>query len=550
MLLERILKSSLRFYLIIIILSLIPLYSIFSTTNLFHTHDGLVHLPRIAAYFKSLKDFQIPIRWAGDLNYGFGVPLFNFIYQLPYFLASIFLFLGFGLVNSFKIVIALSFILSGVSMFAFSKSFFKDDKKAILITLFYQFAPFRFIEILTRGSFGEVYTYAFLPLVLYSFTLFMQKPNFKKFFFTSVAIALLILSHNALSLVFFFVAFLFILFFFKDKKNFFLGFFSFPTGLFLSAFYWVPAIFEHKYTHGDLYMRNVYASHFPPIQNFFIPNFTNSLIFQTEKISVQFGFFHVLAIIFSILILLFHKKVNILLKKVILFGLVLFLGSLFFMQPASKIFWEKFPLLRQFQFPWRFLAVEVFATSLLSVSFLYITIFKNKIFYFLLLFILIASTAFYWKPPEGFDKINEAYYWNFPLNTTYYGETDVIWSAGPAKSYPKQRIEVIGGEAIIKNFSKKSNIHTFFVEAKTKVQLVDHTQYFPGWKVFIDNKQTQVQFQDPNWRGEITFLVPKGIHNIKVVFEESPIRFFSDMISLLAIIFFLIVLIIKIKFKK
>ena len=51
--------------------------------------------------------------------------------------------------------------------------------------------------------------------------------------------------------------------------------------------------------------------------------------------------------------------------------------------------------------------------------------------------LIIASTVFYWKPAEGFDKVNEEYYWNFPLNTTYYGETDVIWSAGAFKKYPK-----------------------------------------------------------------------------------------------------------------
>src|SRR3990167_7686733 len=126
-----------RYYFLILILSFLPLVGIFLTSQLPHTHDGLVHLARIGAYFKALSDGQIPVRWAGDLNYGYGMPLFNFMYQVPYIISSFFVFFGVGLVSAFKITIALSFILSGIFMFGFSLSFFKDVKKALLVTLFY-----------------------------------------------------------------------------------------------------------------------------------------------------------------------------------------------------------------------------------------------------------------------------------------------------------------------------------------------------------------------------------------------------------------------------
>ena len=157
-----------KYYLIVLGLSALPLISIFSTSQFPHVHDGIVHLARMAAYFKALQDFQIPVRWAGDLNFGYGMPLFNFIYHVPYLLSALFIFLGFGLVSTFKIVLSLSFLLSGVFMFAFAKAFFKDDKKALLVTIFYQFAPFRLVELLVRGSYGEVYAYTFFPLVLFA----------------------------------------------------------------------------------------------------------------------------------------------------------------------------------------------------------------------------------------------------------------------------------------------------------------------------------------------------------------------------------------------
>lgn len=529
-----------KYFFLVLLISFLPLISIFSTSLFLHTHDGLVHLPRIAAYFKALQDGQLPVRWAGDLNYGYGMPLFNFIYQLPYFIASVFLFLGFSLVNSFKITLALSYLLSGIFMFGFGKAFFEDTKKAFLVTVFYQFAPFRLVEILVRGSLGEVYTYTFLPLVLLGLTLLSRKQKYPYFFLSSIASALLVLSHNALSLVFFGISCLFIIFF-MDKKKMLYCFLSLITGLLLASFYWVPAVFEHKYTYGDLFMREMYLSHFPPLLNFFIPNFTNNQRLQTGGISVQFGLFHTIALLLCVK-LLFRKKLDLIYRKTILFCLFLIFGALFLMQPLSKIIWEHISFLRQFQFPWRFLAVTSFATAFLSIGFFSYSFFKKQWVYILVITGVIFSTIYYWNPPLGYDKIGvaeERYYWNFPLNTTYFGETDLIWSAGPAKKYPKNRVDVIGGKATVSNFTRNSYQQHFAILAQTPATFVDHTQYFPGWQIFVDGKQTQISFQDQSWRGEIIFSLPKGKHTVEAIFKESRFRFIFDIVSVSSFTFLL-----------
>lgn len=526
-------SSSLRFYILVILLSLLPFISIFITEKLPHTHDGFVHLARIGAFFKALKDGQFPVRWAGDLNYGYGMPLFNFMYQVPYIVSSFFVLVGFGLVSSFKLTLLLSFLLSGIFMFLFAKEFFRDNKKAFFVTIFYQYYPFRLVELLIRGSFGEVYAYTFLPLVLFGLTRLFKQKTIKNFLITACATGLLILSHNAISLVFFAVLFGYAIFFSQKVKNFLIGVFSLGFGLCLSAFYWIPAIGEHKYTYGDLFMRNMYKSHFPPFVNFFIPNVTNNPRLQTGGIDVQFGIFHTIGLLLAVFLLLRHKTEN---KKIYLFGLLLIIVSLFFMQPISAIFWEKLSLLRQFQFPWRLLAVGSIATALLSVSYLSFSQLQKRNIYVLVLALVIFSTSIYWIPRLGFDYVKESDYWNFPLNTTYSGETDVIWSAGPAKQYPKQKVEIIDGKGLVSDFKKKSNIHTYTINAKTSIAIVDHTQYFPGWRAYVDSKSVPIQFQDPTWRGELTFRVPMGLHTIRVIFQESKLRLLADIISLVSII--------------
>lgn len=525
-----------RYYFLVLILSCLPFIGIFLTSLLPHTHDGLVHLARIGAYFKALGDGQIPVRWAGDLNYGYGMPLFNFMYHVPYIISSFFIFLGAGLVSAFKITLVLSFLLSGIFMFGFSLEFIKDAKKAFLITLFYQFAPFHLVEVLIRGSFGEVYTYAFLPLALWGILLLFKKPKFKYILLTSVATALLVISHNAISFVFFLVIFSFVLFFGKKLRNYVLGFLSISLGLLLASFYWIPAILEHKYTYGDLFMKDVFLSHFPPFQNFFIPNFLNDVKFQTGGVSTQIGVFQTIAILVALFILIGHKKLEPFIKKILIFCLVLFLVAFFFMQPISKSIWENIALLRQFQFPWRLLSVFVFTTSLMSVSLFYFKFLNKKWIYSILIFLTVFSTSYYWRPQLGLDKINENDYWNFPLTTTYYGETDLIWSEGPAKEYPLQRIEVINGKGTIEEMTKKSNLLSFKVNNETPIKVVTHIQYFPGWRAFVDGKQVPIEFQYGIYRGHIVFEIPKGQHEIKLSFGESKLRFIADLLSVVAVV--------------
>ncbi len=520
---------------LIVFVSFFPIVGIFITPKLLHTHDGFAHLARIAAYYKALQDFEFPVRWAGDLNYGYGMPIFNFMYQTPYFIASLFLFTHMSLVNAFKVTLGLSYILSGIFMYGFAKEAFNDNKKAFLVAIFYQFAPFRLIELLVRGAFGEVYTYAFLPLVLWGIAKFVKKQSFTSFLLISIATALLVLSHNALSLVFFGICFVYTFLFAQNKNTFFKTMIALCFGLLLSAYYWVPAIIEHKYTYGDLFMKTLYLHYFPPLQNFFIPNLINSTSFQTGGISVQIGLFHVIAIIFS-LFLLFRKNTETFIKKLTVANIILLLITFFFMQPISIPIWEHVALLRQFQFAWRLLGIVTFITSILSVSYLYFKIFTKQWVYILLVVLTIITTAYYWKPPLGYDAINEKYYWNFPLTSTYFGETDVIWSAGPAKAYPQSRIEFVAGNGKITKFIKRQTTQTFTVKTNNKAVLVSNTEYFPGWRVFVNGEPVSIQFQDPNWRGLITFAVPKGTSTVQIAFGETPLRLSSDIASLTGII--------------
>jgi len=65
---------------------------------------------------------------------------------------------------------------------------------------------------------------------------------------------------------------------------------------------------------------------------------------------------------------------------------------------------------------------------------------------------------------------------------------------------------------------------------------VSNTQYFPGWRVYIDGQKTPIEFQDQNWRGLITFPIPQGTHNIRIQFEETTVRIVANIFSVFSIL--------------
>ena len=155
--------------LILFTLSLFALKDL-SKPGFYTSHDGETHTARIAQYYVALKDGQIPPRFAGSFYNGFGSPIFVYIYPVPYITGAILHGLGFSFINSFKIIMAFSFIFSQLFTYVWLYELFKDKKAALIGALCYGWVPYRFLLIYVRGSISEVLAYTFLPLVLFYLT--------------------------------------------------------------------------------------------------------------------------------------------------------------------------------------------------------------------------------------------------------------------------------------------------------------------------------------------------------------------------------------------
>ena len=87
--------------------ALVCLFGISAVTPLLkgslpQTADGIIHLYRLVELDNLFQHGVLFSRWAPDLVYGLGLPLFNFYAPLSYYLAEVFHLLGLSLVNALK----------------------------------------------------------------------------------------------------------------------------------------------------------------------------------------------------------------------------------------------------------------------------------------------------------------------------------------------------------------------------------------------------------------------------------------------------------------
>ncbi|KKS20948.1 MAG: hypothetical protein UU78_C0047G0004 [Candidatus Roizmanbacteria bacterium GW2011_GWC2_41_7] len=167
---EYIQKHTLFF---LLLLSLIPLVG-YMKSGMPFVDDGQDHVARIANFFAALRDGVIVPRWATNLNWGYGHPVIMFLYPLSSYLGSLFHFLGLSFVDSTKMVFIVATMASVYAMYIWMKEAFNKEA-AIIGSILYLFAPYRFVDLYIRGAIGEHVAFIFPPLILYALVKLSKK---------------------------------------------------------------------------------------------------------------------------------------------------------------------------------------------------------------------------------------------------------------------------------------------------------------------------------------------------------------------------------------
>jgi len=524
----------------------IPVILPFLHAGYFPTHDGEWAVVRFGDMFRTIRDLQIPARFSGNLNFGYGYPLFNFTYPFPYYFGIIFHFLGFGFVNTIKMLFAGSVVFSAFFMFFAAKLLWKNTWAGIVSSICYVYFPYRMVDLYVRGSVGESMSFVLFPLLFYLAIKLIEKPSLLLVFWIAVSTGILVITHNIMTVLFVPLYWVFILIqsALKNRKAIKSFFISIILGFGLSAFFWIPAIFEKNnilLSQIPIADRNLY---FVKLEQFIFPRWGYGVPTDPNGFSYQLGLVHLAIFIIAVLSLLFlliknNKHLTDHSVKIACTLTIIAVFYIFLLFKPSEFLWKNIPLLSEINYPWIVLGILGFLISLLA-GFLSRQI-SGKYAMVLLGVIAVFLVLPYAKPQYYFDK-EDNYYLTNDATTTSSNELMPLWVKKIPLQRPVSKVEIISGEGNVGEVSYNSKQINFSINALTEADLKINTIYYPGWKISVDKVNTEISYS--NEQGVMEILIPSGNHIVSGRFEETPLRLISDIISLSSF-FMLLLLMIK-----
>lgn len=524
-------------------LILILLFSFMFVSDLFlrkgipATFDAPMHIAMIAGFYNGLKSGDFPVTWAdGFANYGMPMPIIH--QQLPIYLGAFINYLTNDVVVSYKIVVFIGVFLSLLFFYFFLRLYF-SNLPALSGTLLFNFAPYRIFNVYIRGALPEFFASVFVPLILIALYLSIKKKNILGLFLLIFSVAGLFLSHPFVLLISAFIVmpyFIYLTYGEKNKlKKILFSIAACFIGLLLSAYYYLPLSLEIKYFYYGLTNNHLMSDQFLNLSNFFSNSwfyFYKAGEFNRGNFIIV-GIFEVMIFIIGSIFLFLNKKIR---KKEFLYWVIIAgLIMLFLTTSLSNFIYQKINILSSIQHPWRILSGFIFIPPIILAFFIE-NFKKHSLSFFFILMIIIGFLRF----PQLYVKNNASYKQSDYFFTTENLAATVlntIWT-GVTRDYPikKNKIEIISGQGKLLSENVSNSYRNYSILASTQLTVVDYTFYFPGWHVYIDGKNSPIEFQNPNFRGVITYQVPPGQHQVKLTFQDTKVRRFGKIISLVTFI--------------
>lgn len=181
----------------------------------------------------------------------------------------------------------------------------------------------------------------------------------------------------------------------------------------------------------------------------------------------------------------------------------------------------------------------------LSIIFLSLIIFwvilqkKGKKFVFILfcsLVISISLSSFYIVPAI------------FERNLVHQEFLPIYATEAPREA-AKERFRILTGDSQTFDFKQGSNWLKFKTKTKTHTIIRLSQHYFPNWKIFVDGKETQLEYKN-NSLGLMTIILGEGEHTIEGRIFDTPVRTVSNIVTVASFILILILFLYQNKFFK
>lgn len=531
-------------------------------------HDTLLHFFRIPQLNALWAQGILFSRWAPDLAYGYGYPLFNYYPPLsPYLLTAFYWLANQNAVLGTSLSFALALALGCLGMYGLG-NFLYRRWGGLLAAAAYTLAPHYLYQTYERGSLSTALVLAFYPWALWAVLEVSRKPTFKRLALAATAILLVFSSHTSASLLYLPIPLLFGLVSAfsagvnrrKRLRNAGAVLAALALGMALSAWIWLPALAEYPLTQYSLSVsssKQLYLTSFADIWRWpgmVIAGEINPPLPQSPGLA-QLALAFIAAVAAAVA-LIRKRQANgagRIVSWIALSSALLGLAFAFFATRYALFFWERLPFLANLQFPWRFLDPATFCLALTCGSL--VAGVRTRLGHIALItasiVVFTANALPYLYPPCWVQLPQQPTLADATAAQQKYGIFGLTsWGEYlPATaSWRVNQPAFTGADEGASLAAKldRSNPQLSAVSPQTGNSLradlrltlsapsnmTFATYYFPGWHATLDGAVLPVR-ADAN--GLITLDLPAGEHSLTLTFGETPLRLAADVLSALAL---------------
>jgi len=504
-------------------------------------HDAYEYFPRVEEAHRNVAAGTLLLRWAPDLSFGHGQPLFLFRPPLFYWIAEAWHLIGLSPIASVNLAAALLVVAAAAAMFRLGKLYF-GETGGWLAAAALLYAPYFAVDLYVRSAFEEFAAFPLIALALYGFGAYAKERRRRDWAVGACALGVLLCCHFPAALVFapFLLAFVAFLGWRAGSWTLLAKLAAaFAAGLALGAWSWIPALIEKQYVNmGELLDRFRYAAHFvfPGQWLSTMWGYGLSLPGPNDGMSFALGWSHLLIAVLAG-VWAWRRPRQGGNAELVFFAAA---GAVFcwLMVDDSGWLWERLQLLQFIAFPWRLLGpVAVclaMAAAALGPALDSLGRWRGAALAAALALLIVPNLP-HLAPPRLVDV--DLAFWtpaemaSRGIETTTAHEVTPRWMTYPSLHDLRMAVDVIGGGAARETYSNGLSWHGS-VNAQGAARVRLPFSYFPGWTARVDGRSTPAWPADGS--GFVEFAVGPGEHLVEAKFGRSTARGVGEAISVAA----------------
>jgi hypothetical protein len=503
-------------------------------------------------------------RWAPNLSYGYGYPVFHYYGSLSFYPALLMHKLGASLLASFQAGFWLAFVFSGWTTFLWLRSVLQDERAALIGAIAYLYVPYHVNAVVYRLNLPEPWALVFPPLVLYGLHRMADRMDWRSIAITALSVAALPLTSNLATLVFLPVLAtyaLLLVFLSKDRLGLlWLQALSAVLSVGLAAFFIVPALvdrnavqIERGYTPGGV---NVFHN-FLPLNQVFQQVLTAD-ISRANSLYDPISLSPVILVVSAGVLSIFRKRLPRSSWWHVGWATVMIVCCILMAIRASEPLYQALPFLRVLQFPWRFLAPASLLAALLvaAASQACLKSLADRTAWggTVVLATLIAILGWPLLYPGLFCGLSP----NPTLADAVASQVGLVGSISTTAEYLPASVQEIPatspmfddyvqGRPVIRwdrsrlpegartlSIQDEGLRGQWEVDTPVAFDAVYQAFMFPGWRATVDGNPVDIEIAEPH--GLIRIPVPAGRHTIDVRFAGTTDRVIATVVSITALV--------------